>query len=55
MNALDRRLTPAERTEMRHVIFDLFQPDIVLHAYTETAILWGDEYLETVRRFVTGQ
>ena len=55
MNALDRRLTPAERADMRRVIFDRFQPDIVLHAYTETAILWGDEYLEMVRRFVTGQ
>lgn len=52
MNALDRRLTLAERADMRRVIFDLFQPDIVLHVYTETAILWGDEYLETVRRFV---
>lgn len=54
MNSLDRRLTPAERAQVRRIIFDLFQPDTVLHVYSEAAILWGDEYLETVRHFVTG-
>lgn len=55
MNGLNNRLTPEERQTVRHIIFDRFKPDIVLHAYTETAILWGDDYLEAVRRFVTGQ
>ncbi len=55
MNTLDRRLSAAEREDVRRQIFELYQPDIVLHAYTETAILWGDSYLDQVRRFVTGQ
>ncbi|KJV09329.1 hypothetical protein VZ95_12175 [Elstera litoralis] len=55
MNDLATSLTPAQRSAMRQAIFEQFQPDIILHAYTETAILWGDSYLEVVRRFVVGE
>ena len=40
MNHLPR-LSPAQKRRLRHVAFDLFQPDVLLHVYSEQSIFSG--------------
>jgi hypothetical protein len=40
MNNLPR-LSPAQKRRLRHVAFDLFQPDVLLHVYSEQSIFSG--------------
>lgn len=42
MNNLSQ-LSPAQRRRLRHVAMDLFQPDVLLHVYSEQVIFLGNK------------